>query len=208
MHDFEKIPKNSFDTENSDFNQLDFPFNKMMFMVAQYQIVYKYEDIEEYKWLKIWFHVFLGKREEEIWSLVKIVWVLNISKDILFKGVLQNYLFCVVRANNIAFDFSVANFPLINLHDLICVSRILKEVDISKLQLKRKEDFLIGFAHIKLFIDNYYEYLALTNVELALAIGKHITVPQPMLKSQASLKSYEDGEICLKPLGIMFVGKN
>lgn len=29
-----------------------------------------------------------------------------------------------------------------------------------------------------------------------------------MLKSKTSLKDYEDGEICLKPLGIMFVGKN
>ena len=52
--------------------------------------------------------------------------------------------------------------------------------------MTRKEDSLIGFAHIKLFIDNYYEYLALTDVELAMAVGKQITVPQSMLKSQAS----------------------
>ena len=31
-HDFEKIPKKSYAIENSDFNQLDFPINKMMFM--------------------------------------------------------------------------------------------------------------------------------------------------------------------------------
>ena len=102
----------------------------------------------------------------------------------------------------------MADFPLMNIHDLICVARIMKGTDFSKLQLTSKKDFLIGFAHIKLFIDNYYEYLALTDLELALAIGKQITVTQSMLKSQASLKSYEDGEICLKPLGIVFVGKN
>lgn len=36
MHDFEKVPKNSFATENTYFNQLDFPVNKMMFLSSQY----------------------------------------------------------------------------------------------------------------------------------------------------------------------------
>lgn len=29
-----------------------------------------------------------------------------------------------------------------------------------------------------------------------------------MLKGQGSLKNFEDGEIVLKPLGVVFVGKN
>ena len=65
-----------------------------------------------------------------------------------------------------------------NLHDLICVARILKGTNFSMFQLTNKEDFLIGFAHIKLFIDNYYENLTLADVELTLAIGNEITVPQ------------------------------
>ena len=32
-------------------------------------------------------------------------------------------------------------------------------------------------------------------------------MPQSMLKIEASLKFYEDGEICLKSLGIVFIGK-
>lgn len=65
----------------------------MMFMATQYQIVDKFVDKEEYKRLKIRFHVVLGKREEEIWSLVKIVRVIHINKDVLFEGVLQNFRF-------------------------------------------------------------------------------------------------------------------
>ena len=56
----------------------------MMFISAQYQIVDKFEDKEEYKRLKLRFHAVIGKREEDIWSLVKIVNVLNILKDVFF----------------------------------------------------------------------------------------------------------------------------
>lgn len=104
-----------------------------MFIFSQYQIVDKFEDKEEYKILKLIFHVVLGKREEEICSLVKIVKVLNISKDVLFKGVLHNFRFRAIRANNVAFDFSVVDFPLLNTNDLIDVAKILKCTDVSKL---------------------------------------------------------------------------
>ena len=105
----------------------------MMFMDTQYQIVDKYAYKEEYKQLKVRFHVVLGKREEEILSLVKIVRVIHINKDVLFEGVLQNFRFQAVRANNVVFNFSVADFPLMNIHDLITVGRILKGVDVSRL---------------------------------------------------------------------------
>ena len=91
-----------------------------------------------------------------------------------------NYRYHAVRTNNVAFDFSVADFPLMNVYDLISVARILKGTDASKLHLINKEDFLHGFTQSKLFIDNYYEYLALTDIELVLAINKKITVPQSM----------------------------
>ena len=66
----------------------------------------------------------------------------------------------------------------------------------------------LGLGHIKLFIDNYYDCLALTDVDLALSMGKEIIVPQSVLKIQADLKMYVDWEICMKPLGIFFVGKS
>lgn len=69
-----------------------------------------------------------------------------------------------------------------------------------------KEDFLIIYAHIKLFINNYYDYLTMTDVELALAMRKQIIVPQYLLKSKANMKKYVDGEICLNPLSVVFIG--
>ena len=148
-----------------------------MFISAQYQLVDKFEDKDEYKRLKLRFHAMLGKKEEEVWSLVKIVKVLNISKDTLFEGLLQNFRYYVVRANNVAFDFSMEDFTLMNLNELISVAKILSSVDVSKLQMTKKIDFLIGFAHIKLFIDNYYDCLAMIDVELASAMGRQVTMP-------------------------------
>ena len=66
----------------------------------------------------------------------------------------------------------------------------------------------MGLAHIKVFIDNYFDCLALTDVELASTMGKEITVPQSILKSKDDLQPNDDGDICLKPLGIVFVGRS
>lgn len=63
MHEFEKIPEKSYAIENIDFNQLDFPTNKTMFMATQYQIADKFEDKEEFKRMKIHLLAVLGKRE-------------------------------------------------------------------------------------------------------------------------------------------------
>lgn len=141
IYEFEKIPKKSYEIENSDFNHLDLPINHMMFVSAQYQLVDKFDDKEEYKKLKLRLHTVLGKKEEEVWSLVKIVKVLNISKDALFEGLLQNFQYYVVRANNVACDFSMVDFPLMNLNDLSNVAKILSDIDVSKLQMTSKRRF-------------------------------------------------------------------
>ncbi|CAI9281248.1 unnamed protein product [Lactuca saligna] len=143
----------------------------MMFISAQYQSVDKFDGKEEYKRLKFKFHAVLVNKEDEVWSLVKIVKDLSVSHDKLFEGLLQNFHYHVVRANNVVCDFSVVDFPLMNLNDIICVANILSSVDVLKLQVNRKEDFLLSFAHIKLFKYNYYDSQALTDVELALAMG-------------------------------------
>ena len=59
-----------------------------------------------------------------------------------------------------------------NLHELLCVEKILKFVDVLKSQVTNKEDFLLGFAQIKVFIDGYYGALALTSIELATTLGR------------------------------------
>lgn len=125
-----------------------------------------------------------------------------------FVGVLHSYHYQVVRTNNVIFNFSVANFPIKNMNDLISVAGILSNVDALKLQINNQEDCMIGFTHIKLFIDNFYDSLALTNVELALAMGRQVKVPQYMLKGQRSLKYFDNGEIVLKPSGVVFIRNN
>ena len=61
----------------------------------------------------------------------------------------QNYRFYAVPANNVSFEFSVADFPLMNLYDLLIVAKILKSVDVLKLHITNKEDFMIRFAHLR-----------------------------------------------------------
>ena len=138
MHHFEKKPKKSYATDNSYLIQLDFHINKMMYLSSQYQIVDKFDDREEFKKLMFRFHAVLGKEEEEVWSLVKTVRVLNICKDVLFEGVLQNICYHVIAANNTKFTFTVANFPLMNLNGLISVTNILMVNNETKLQSTRK----------------------------------------------------------------------
>lgn len=53
----------------------------MMLISGQYLLVDKFEDKNEYKKLKLRFHTVHGKKEEEVWSLDKIVKVMGIAKD-------------------------------------------------------------------------------------------------------------------------------
>lgn len=149
----------------------------MMSISSQYQLIDKFEDKDEYKRLKLRFHVVLGKPEEEVWYPVKIVKVLNIYRENLFEGLLLNFLYHAVRANNVACNFSVADFPLMNLDDLITVTNFLISIDVLKLLDSNKDDFLIGFTHIKVFIDNYFDCLAVTEIELAMAVNRTSKVP-------------------------------
>lgn len=42
IHDFEKIPKRSYEIKITNFNQLDFSINHMMFAAAQYHLIDKF----------------------------------------------------------------------------------------------------------------------------------------------------------------------
>lgn len=84
-------PKRSFDTENTNFNQLDFPINHQMFSYSQFKLAKSFNDKDEYKKLKIHFHAVLGKSKEEVWSQVQIVRVISIVLDVRFEGSVQNF---------------------------------------------------------------------------------------------------------------------
>ena len=76
MNDFEKILKKSYEIENTDFIQLYFPINHMIFISAQYQLV-ECEDKDDFKRFKLSFHVVLGKKEEEdgLWLEFSKCWI-------------------------------------------------------------------------------------------------------------------------------------
>lgn len=133
---------------------------------------------------------------------------MTITIENLFEGILRNFCYVVVRANNVVCEFSIANFPMMNLNDWVTVTRILSNVGVSKLTETNKDDFLIGFAHIKVFIDNYYDWIASTDIELTSAVNKPSKVPQSLLKGKINIDKYEDGQIINQPLGVVFQGKN
>ena len=102
----------------------------------------------------------------------------------------------------------MADFPLMNLYHLIQVALSLKDKDASYLRETDPEVFRLGLAHIKIFFDNYYECLALTDVELATTKGLTVKVSKELPLTQPELKKYAGGEICLKPFVLVFAGKD
>ena len=68
--------------------------------------------------------------------------------------------------------------------------------------------FRLGLGHLKIFIDNYYDFLALIDEELASGVGRKVNVSMEPTKPQQELMKYVDGEICLKPFGMVFAGKD
>lgn len=75
--------------------------------------------------LKMRFHALFGKNEEEVWSLVNIVKLISIAPDSLFEGVLQNFRYNVVRENSVLFEFTITDFPHMNMSDLITTVKLM-----------------------------------------------------------------------------------
>lgn len=103
--------------------------------------------------------------------------------------------------------FLDANFPPLKLKDFINVTRILSSANFSKLQENNKDDLLIVFAYIKVFIANYYDCLSIRCIELEMAVKRTSKVPQSLLKEKTDLSKYVNGEIVHQPLGVVFQGK-
>lgn len=60
-----------------------------MFMFSQFKLENNFHEDENFKFVRMTFHVVLGMKWEEIWSL-KIIRIKVISKDCVFKNLLQN----------------------------------------------------------------------------------------------------------------------
>lgn len=59
--EFRKKRNQSIKIEIFDFNQLDFPINRMLFTYPQFKVVDNFKDQNQYKNLKIRFHDILAK---------------------------------------------------------------------------------------------------------------------------------------------------
>lgn len=184
---------------------MDFPFNHTMFPFAQFKLAENYQDSEEYKSMKIRFHVVLEYKEEEVWSLVKIIKLVSITPDVIFEGVVQNYRYKVVRANYTLYKFTIVDFPLMNLNDLITVTKIMGDMNNDRVQ--DKASYIIRYSHIKSFVC-YYAHLSLTDFEFPTTFNKKLKVPMSIFKGNLNADDYEDGEILMKSKGVMFQGKN
>ncbi|CAI9288522.1 unnamed protein product [Lactuca saligna] len=83
---FLKMPKKSFETKNYEVNQFDFPTTHKLLTSPQFKLSDDFKNKDEYKSLKIHFHTILGKNKDYVWSLVKIVKLMKIERDVLFHG--------------------------------------------------------------------------------------------------------------------------
>lgn len=79
----------------------------------------------------------------------KIFRVVSIFPDVLFEGLMQNFCYSVVRAKNVAFEFTIEDFPFMNLNDLITISKILSNFDPSPIVAKKRKTFIIGYVILK-----------------------------------------------------------
>lgn len=59
-----------------------------------------------------------------------------------------------------------------------------------------------------MFLDCYHEHLAITDIDLAMAINKTAKVPQSLLKGRMNIDRFEDREIIHDAFGIVFQRKN
>lgn len=203
---FEKWLKKSYDIEYIDFNQLDIPFNHSMFTFGLSKLAENYQDTEEYRSMKIIFHAILGKKEEEVWFLVKIIKLVSITPYVVFEGVIPNNRYKIVRANNSLCKFTIADFPVMNLNYLITITKILGDVNNDKVQDRASN--IIGYSHTKSFIYYYFPHLELTNFEFSTSSKKNPKFPNSILKGKMNIDDYEDGEIIMKPKGVVFQGKD
>ncbi|CAI9292605.1 unnamed protein product [Lactuca saligna] len=110
------------------------------------------------------------------------------------------------QRKNIPCEFTIADFPLMNLNDLINLEKLIG--DINNDQILEKATYIIGYGRLKNFIDCYFAYIALTDFALATAYKKKWKNPNSKLREDLNINDYVDGEILMKPNGVVFQGKN
>lgn len=100
-----------------------------MFKFHQFNLPHNFAETPAHKHIKIRFHSNHAQEEDKVWSLNKIVKLLNISKDMMFENAFQNIRFKVVRGEQVSYEFTVADFTLMNPHDFVVLVQILSKTN-------------------------------------------------------------------------------
>lgn len=170
-----------------------------MFIFSQFKLPDNYQAKEEYKILKIRFRVVLGKTKDELWSLKKIImlrmWFLE-----------AYYRYMVIRSNKTPFEFTIDDFPLMSWNDLFTLVKIIGDID--NYQFQYKATYIIRYGYIKNFVDWYFSSLSLTDLKFATSFKKKSKNSKSELREDVNVNDYVDGEILLKPKGMVFQMKN
>lgn len=81
----------------------------------------------------------------------KVTKLLSISKDVIFESHLQSYQYKVIREDNSAYEFTIADFLLLNLNDLITVAYMMKTLDDK--HVIDKKLYVVGYPYLKKYMD-------------------------------------------------------
>lgn len=172
-----------------------------MFKFHQFNLPPDFVEMPTHKHVKIRFHSNLSQEEKKVWSINKIIKLLNISKDVMFKNAFYNFRFKVVRGDQKS--YIIVDFLLMNPHDSMMLVQIMSK-------LNKKEDpspttYNTTFSHVKVFSILYYSLITMSDIELAKVFRK--TVPRPSTSMDRD-EQFGDGEALQNPKGIIFNGKN
>ncbi|CAH1424772.1 unnamed protein product [Lactuca virosa] len=105
-------------------------------------------------------------------------------------------------------QFKIPNFKLISI--LLFVNDSIRKSSVSGVEtdIPNKRTYVLGYGHLKTFLDAYFTHLALIDINLSTHLKRTSKVPKALLKGKMSKKDYEDGEIVHDPLGVVFIGKS
>lgn len=129
--------------------------------------------------------------------------LLSILKDVLFEERLQNYRYKVIRVENSVYEFTIVDFLLKNLNYLVTFAYMIKTLDDK--YVTDKKVYVIRYSYLKNYIDCYLAHIGLFDFEIAKVYNE---AEKPKITiDNVNLKQYANGELILKPLGVVFQGQ-
>lgn len=91
--------------------------------------------------------------------------LISITKDGVFENMLQNYRYEVLRVRTEEYEFTISNFPLMNVNDFKNLVKIFIALDNS--QVLDPTVIVVAYSHIKGLINYYNAITVLIDIELA-----------------------------------------